>query len=41
VGLQDERAKPRFFSIDPNKLEFLRPYRLFSSGDYRDISSGG
>jgi hypothetical protein len=27
--LQDELAEPRFFSIGPDKLEFLRPYPSF------------
>jgi hypothetical protein len=27
--LQDELAEPRFFSVDPNKLEFVRPYPPF------------
>jgi hypothetical protein len=27
--LQDELAEPRFFSVDPDKLEFLRPYPSF------------
>jgi hypothetical protein len=27
--LQDELAEPRFFSVSPEKLEFLRPYPSF------------
>jgi hypothetical protein len=29
LALFDELAQPRFFSVDPNKLEFLRPYPPF------------